>query len=506
MSDKSKPVEWWKDDFTLKKRRPPTAERTSEPVVTKAAAKPSQGDLYDPQPDIVTTSTSTRAQTVKKPTVAKIPAAPTLTSEVIPPPKKARATKKTTEATEDNSTPTEADAEVKLPRRRREKLFPEDAEELVPLSAELRATARLLGMQEVRAMVGRYYSMQKIRIAAGNAKYAAETDAQPSILMQFINQQMEGVEGQIGNALNEWSMSNPNCQWMREVVGIGPIISAGMMAYLNIERARSAGSFWRYAGLDPSIVWLPGQIRPFNAKLKLLCWKAGQSFVKVSNNDRAVYGKMYRARREMEDARNQRGDYSLEAMKVLATRNFRAATSFRGNMTDEEKATAEKEIATTRSWYERGMFPPGRIQLRATRYAVTIFLSHLFEVMFFNNYGYAAPRPYVFTQLNHVHFIVPPHLEENFPKIYEALRKRQPLTTPEYYIAHMGRDFLPPATENIPSWFNGKDHAPRYILDRQVALLKSRRIGIEENPEKIREELGDDTHGIGDDNGEDEGE
>jgi hypothetical protein len=41
-----------------------------------------------------------------------------------------------------------------------------------------------------------------------------------------------------------------------------------------------------------------------------LCFLIGESFVKVSNNERDVYGKVYRARKEREVTRNAAGDYA----------------------------------------------------------------------------------------------------------------------------------------------------------------------------------------------------
>lgn len=53
--------------------------------------------------------------------------------------------------------------------------------------------------------------------------------------------------------------------------GIGPVISAGLLAHIDIHRAVTVGHIWRFAGLDPSVKWLKKTKRPWNAGLKVLC-------------------------------------------------------------------------------------------------------------------------------------------------------------------------------------------------------------------------------------------
>jgi hypothetical protein len=50
-----------------------------------------------------------------------------------------------------------------------------------------------------------------------------------------------------------------------------------------------------------------GQKRPHNAKLKVLCWKIGDSFVKQQSRENDVYGKVYGERKRLELERNDAG-------------------------------------------------------------------------------------------------------------------------------------------------------------------------------------------------------
>jgi hypothetical protein len=171
--------------------------------------------------------------------------------------------------------------------------------------------------------------------------------------------------------------------WAIGITGIGPVITAGLMAHIDFERAKTAGHIWSFAGLNPKQVWEKGQKRPFNAELKTLCWKIGESFVKVSNNNNDIYGKMYSARKAYEQELNEKNHFAEQAADKLKKFNI-------SKKTDAFKA------------YSIGKLPPGHIHARAKRYAVKMFLSHYFEVGYEEFYNEPAPKPYVIEHLGHV--------------------------------------------------------------------------------------------------------
>jgi len=129
--------------------------------------------------------------------------------------------------------------------------------------------------------------------------------------------------------------------------------------------------------------------RPWNAKLKVLCWKIGDSFVKNKNRDSDVYGKIYQARKDQEIERNEAGMFAEQAARSL-----------------QERKIKDKDLRAT---YEAGRLPAGRLDLRARRYAVKLFLSHLQYVMHEDHFGAPPPKPYILTEEGgHAHMIMPP--------------------------------------------------------------------------------------------------
>jgi len=142
--------------------------------------------------------------------------------------------------------------------------------------------------------------------------------------------------------------------------------------------------------LDPTVTWEKKTKRPWNAALKVVTWKIGESFVKVSSNENDVYGKVYVERKALEIERNEVGAFAEQAAEKLRKFKF------------SEDTGAHKA-------YEAGKLPPAHIHARAKRYAVKLFLAHWQEVAYYHHFGERAPKPYVITHLGHAHYIEPPN-------------------------------------------------------------------------------------------------
>jgi hypothetical protein len=271
------------------------------------------------------------------------------------------------------------------------------------LKRDLARAARSMTDEQARYLVDSYYTLQEHRIAlAAQLRHAEDTGEReaaeavegesPIELIRFMFEDAKREEDNIRLALDEFSNGRAVGVWAKTIMGIGPVLSAGLLAHIDIEKAPTAGSIWRFAGLDPTAVWGKGEKRPHNARLKVLCWKIGESFIKVSNRDGDYYGHVYATRRAEEEARNEAGDYAAIAADALATRKIGKNP--------------------TRDAYEAGRLPDGRIHLRASRYATKLFLAHWHDVAYRDHYGMKPPKPYIIEHGGHVHFIEAPNMPE----------------------------------------------------------------------------------------------
>jgi hypothetical protein len=173
------------------------------------------------------------------------------------------------------------------------------------------------------------------------------------------------------------------------VHGIGPVISAGLLAHIDIKKCPTAGHIWQFAGIagEGQKPWEKGKPRPFNAKLKTLTWKAGQSFMKLSNDPKCIYGRLYREQKAKYIARNEADGFHEQALE-----------------------RAKKVGKTTEAYkhYSVGKYPPGHIDAMARRWAVKVFLSHLHMAWYEQAHGKPPPAPFPVQILGHAHLIPGP--------------------------------------------------------------------------------------------------
>lgn len=301
---------------------------------------------------------------------------------------------------------------------------------LVPLRRDLRKAAATLREDEARWLVDYYYQMQNERIRAGNQilsmlkgfreelkvddpnvydalperdkpksvgqalKEAREDQIEePHELLVWLHENSGVLERRIKSSLGVYANSKLLGEWVQTILGIGPVIASGLLAHFDVTKSETAGGFWRFAGLDPTSVWNKGEKRPWNAKLKRLCWIAGESFVRVQGYDDDVYGHMYAKRKLIEEARNEAGNFADQAAAILKAKNI-------------DKSTEAYKA------YIKGKLPPAQIHARAKRYAVKIFIAHYHHVAYEIEHGRLPPKPYVIEHMGHVNYMGPPNWKD----------------------------------------------------------------------------------------------
>ena len=239
-----------------------------------------------------------------------------------------------------------------------------------------------LQTHEIPEIVELYYDCQDLRIAHANK----ERTEPPSELVQWLDFWMHAGESVITTKLKDWINSDKSpaeAKWAYDQVGIGPIIAAGLAAHIDVTKADSVSAVWKFAGLAPGFDRkIKGVKLPYNARLKVLCWKAGESFVKVSGKEEAVYGKLYAGFKGEEIRRNEAGLYKEAAARELATKKFKA----------EDSVTKKRLL--------EGKLSDGHLHSRAKRRVVKIFLSHYY-VKGREARGLAVREPYAIAILGH---------------------------------------------------------------------------------------------------------
>ena len=252
------------------------------------------------------------------------------------------------------------------------------------LAKDLLESSKSMTVDQARFLVDTYYQIQDARIRAAAQVRSLVSSEEPHSLLDWVGDVNAELENKIKRTLEIYAKHNRVGQWSLSITGIGPVIAAGLLAHIDITRAPTVGHIWRYAGQDPTCIWEKGQKRPWNASLKTLCWKIGESFVKVSGNKRDIYGQYYLQRKEQEIIKNENLEFKDQAdVKVKKV----------GKSTEAYKS------------YSIGKLPKGHIHARAKRYAVKLFLSHWHEVAYREHFKAEPPLPYPISILGHAHHI-----------------------------------------------------------------------------------------------------
>jgi hypothetical protein len=374
------------------------------------------------------------------------------------------------------------------------------------LSKDMKEAAANLGPAEIRFLVDTYYAYQKGRIRAGNQIKAIDRgpSPEPHDVLNYLTKQSDTMEGQVKLALRVYASSKDLGQWLMSIYGIGPVIASGLLAHIDWSKP-TVGHIWRFAGLDPSSGWLgrekaeelvkaeateliaqserdfaplverccakvsrksanyydsvraqgekPNRAnliawlakRPWNASLKTLCWKAGQSFIKLQSKPKDIYGKQFLVRKAIEIAKNDEGRYAEQAQVKMKLVNKNTdswpwyAGCYPAGTTNAYAALASVFTEPDKLLTERGrllddrrvdpgegvqMLPPLHINARASRWMVKLFLSHAHFVGHWLTTGQLAPNPYPIEFCGHAHVIPPPNMGEIIG-LQEAWDERQ---------------------------------------------------------------------------------
>ena len=253
------------------------------------------------------------------------------------------------------------------------------------------------------------------------------------MILDYCLKSMMIIENAIKKALDIISDNSEVGRWLKQITGIGPVLAAGLIAYFDVTKSSYATGFISYAGFNDNNRPFIGKVGaeqivnevignnktitdemvaviaertqwkymyiydsaydqkkgkwskekiiktcakiPYNKELKVLMYKVGDSFIKVSGKQKSVYGRIFAQKKAEITAENEAGKYAEQAAEYLTKKNY-----------NKEKEAYKAYIV--------GKLPAGQVNARARRYANKIFLSHLFEEMYRVEYKKVPPRYY----------------------------------------------------------------------------------------------------------------
>lgn len=257
-----------------------------------------------------------------------------------------------------------------------------------PVSKEMILQAANLTNPEARFLVSNYYAAQDMRKRTDMQLRHKGEAALPERVsaLHYMGDGFALMEREVHKMLQKYAEASPVGRWLLSLHGVGPVIAAGMLAHLDIERAPTAGHFWRFSGLDPTCEWKKGEKRPYNPDMKQLCFHFGECAKRVSGSPKAFYGQFYKERKTLLVDRNESGAYA-ERAKTFFTKS----------------AEVKAKLAA-------GKLPENNIDRQACNQTSKLFLSHLHAVMYWDHFNQPPPKPFAIAILGHAHEVKIPNL------------------------------------------------------------------------------------------------
>ena len=314
-----------------------------------------------------------------------------------------------------------------------------------------------LGREEIKYIIGTYYDMQDSRVRANNQSKALDSREKPNELLSWLRDCDQLIEGEIKKTMEHYVKYFDIGIWLNGIMGIGPVISAGLIAFVDFEKAKTAGNIFRLADLDPSITWMGAKGAEFeikkykkelgmnendkidkgfilglcnklkrnpekfinasnvkndkfseeklrkelskphyNPRFKQICFHIGESVNKQHNRELDLYGKLMQIRKEWHRRKNESGQCLDQANRLIE------------NM---------KPGVYQKDYYpilEKGKVPPWYIHACSKQWATKMFLSHYHEVGYRLYHKRIPPKPYATTmEGNHNHYVPPPFFDLN---------------------------------------------------------------------------------------------
>lgn len=340
---------------------------------------------------------------------------------------------------------------------------------LSSLSKDVKKSAAFVNDKQIRLIVDNYYATQAHRMNVANQIRAVkqgfdevQDGEQPAIA--WLLEDIKNRENQIKKMIAEYTKTVPVCQWMMAIKGIGPVFAANLWSYIDMSKCKHANQWLAYAGLnDNNAPWLGKEKAaelvneaykkfklsnkddvtmdviwhvaiksgrnartvkegfykhlesskkketqktaliaymakpPYNTDLKKVCYLIGESFVKVSNKG-SLYGELYKERKAFENYMNEKGEYKDQAEKLLREKNYNKDTD-------------------TYEYLSKGILSPGHINMRAKRWAVKIFMTHVFEAAYYYTYNEKPPVIWPIAFGGHTDYIEPEVPYDQYIKI-----------------------------------------------------------------------------------------
>ena len=279
--------------------------------------------------------------------------------------------------------------------------------------------------QSLTHIVDAALAIEKIRVAAEvrqshlakRHKHDPETDE----LLRRINDLEVFVDGRVAHLI----LTHPAYPWFSLVKGVGGENIAKVVAPIDIEKANTISSLWKFAGWAPDKegkamrrVKGGGKLE-YNSQLRSMCWRLAGSLKRAK-------GKFYQYYIQEKDKYTER--FENQGYKILATPQGKWTCLNCGASWNKQReitpCCANQQIEKKLREEPPGVIWKGHLDAMAVRKMIKMFLACLWLV-WREAEGLPVTAPYSIEKLGHSKLISPWEMVDSEPVIEKPKKKER---------------------------------------------------------------------------------
>ena len=210
----------------------------------------------------------------------------------------------------------------------------------------------------------------------------------------WLLEELEGLEKRVDKRIADLLQDHIAYHWFSQVKGIGPENIAKVVGFIDIERAQTISSLWKYSGMHVVDGKAPrphiGQKLEYNKTLRTMCWRMATSLMKA----KGLFFDYYLAEKQKYVER-----YAREGVKIVPS----------------AKLPTRAENGKRKKYEPEGIISEKHVHMQALRKMIKLFLGCLWLV--WREAAQLPVRsPYVIDKMGHTTLIDPWKMTDKKPK------------------------------------------------------------------------------------------
>jgi hypothetical protein len=247
----------------------------------------------------------------------------------------------------------------------------------------------------ITALVNAQLSIEKVRVRSQVRKTHLALQGKSDIETDKLVDKLLEIEDYLDGRVAGIIINHPAYPWFSKVKGVGKENIGKVVATIDIKKADTISSLWKYGGFDVVNGKAPkrekgGGKLTYNSQLRSMCWRLGSSLMRAKGKFYDYYESQKRMYVE---------SYNNHGIKIVPTNQLPKK---------DNKHYEPKEMITE-----------GHLHNRALRKMIKLFLACLW-IEWRKAEGLEVTKPYAIDKLGHDHYISPAEMTDRATVAYKS--------------------------------------------------------------------------------------